>query len=63
VSPIVISVALLFEPVIGGLIGWMITGESYLGTWTLIGGPLMLLGAIMVTLEESKGNQKPDTHS
>ena len=63
VSPIVVSVALLFEPVIGGLIGWMITGESYLGTWTLIGGPLMLLGAIMVTLEESKGNQNPDTHS
>lgn len=63
VSPIVVSVALLFEPVIGGTIGWIITGEAYLGPWTLVGGPLMLLGAILVTLEESKNDSSADTHS
>lgn len=63
ISPIVVSVALIFEPVIGGVIGWAITGDAYLGTWTLIGGPLMLVGAIMVTLEESRKPQNPDTHS
>ena len=63
ISPIVVSVALIFEPVIGGAIGWAITGEAYIGTWTLIGGPLMLAGAIMVTLEESRNTQNRDTHS
>ena len=63
ISPIVVSVALIFEPVIGGAIGWAITGEAYIGTWTLIGGPLMLAGAIMVTLEESRNTQNKDTHS
>ncbi|DAC43941.1 MAG TPA: DMT family transporter [Candidatus Poseidoniales archaeon] len=63
ISPIVVSVALIFEPVIGGVIGWAITGDAYLGTWTLIGGPLMLVGAIMVTLEESRKSQNSDTHS
>ena len=63
ISPIVVSVALIFEPVIGGAIGWAITGEAYIGTWTLIGGPLMLVGAIMVTLEESRNTQNTDTHS
>ena len=63
ISPIVVSISLLFEPVIGGAIGWAITGEAYIGTWTLIGGPLMLAGAIMVTLEESRNTQNKDTHS
>ena len=62
-SPIVVSVALIFEPVIGGAIGWALTGEAYIGTWTLIGGPLMLVGAIMVTLEESRNTQNTDTYS
>ena len=52
--PIVISVILLFEPVIGGLIGWIITNELTLGFWTLLGGPIMLIGAIIITIEENK---------
>lgn len=63
ISPLVVSVALLFEPVIGGAIGWIITGDAYLGTWTIIGGPLMVFGAILVTLEEGKGDSESDTHS
>ena len=52
--PIMISVILLFEPVIGGLIGWIITTELTLGFWTLLGGPIMLIGAIIITIEENK---------
>jgi drug/metabolite transporter (DMT)-like permease len=52
--PIMVSIILLFEPVIGGLIGFIHTGEITLGIWTLLGGPLMLIGAIIVTLEEKK---------
>ena len=51
--PIVVSVILLFEPVIGALIGWIITTELTLGFWTLLGGPIMLIGAIIITIEEN----------
>jgi len=54
-SPLIISIALLFEPVIGGVIGWLLMGEISLGIWTIIGGFLMLLGAIMVKIEEANG--------
>ena len=46
--PLIVSIALLFEPVIGGVIGWIWTGEIYIGFWTIIGGCLMLLGAMLV---------------
>ncbi|MBU03452.1 MAG: hypothetical protein CMA58_00485 [Euryarchaeota archaeon] len=54
--PILISVVLLFEPVIGGLIGLLFTEQITLGYWTLLGGPIMLIGAIIVTIEENNVN-------
>ncbi len=63
ISPIIVSITLLFEPVIGGLIGWLWTGEITLGMWTLVGGPLMLCGAIMVTLEEGREEGNEEVHS
>lgn len=52
--PILVSVVLLFEPVIGAFIGWGFTGDLTLGFWTLLGGPIMLIGTIIVTVENSK---------
>ena len=52
---------LLFEPVVGGIIGWLWEGEITLGFWTLLGGPLMLAGAIMVTMEEYSSEVVTDT--
>ena len=63
ISPIIVSITLLFEPVIGGIIGWLWTGEATLGIWTVLGGPLMLTGAIMVTLEEERGGRDRDAVS
>lgn len=63
IPPIIVSITLLFEPVIGGLIGWLWTGELTLGIWTAVGGPLMLSGAIMVTLEEGRNERGPEVHS
>jgi len=51
--PLIVSIALLFEPVIGGVIGWFLTGDISLGIWTVIGGCLMLVGAMMVKFEEA----------
>ena len=48
-----VSSVLLLEPVIGAFIGWLFTGELILGMWTLIGGPLMIIGVLIITLEET----------
>jgi drug/metabolite transporter (DMT)-like permease len=56
ITPITVSITHLFEPVVGGIIGWLWTGEATLGIWTVLGGPLMLAGAIMVILEEGRGD-------
>ena len=63
ITPITVSITLLFEPVVGGIIGWLWTGEATLGIWTVLGGPLMLAGAIMVTLEEERGDRDRDAVS
>ena len=63
ITPITVSVTLLFEPVVGGVIGWLWTGEATLGIWTILGGPLMLAGAIVVTLEEGRGDRVRDAVS
>jgi len=54
VTPITVSITMLFEPVVGGIIGWLWTGDATLGLWTVMGGPLMLVGAIIVTIEEDR---------
>lgn len=63
ITPITVSITMLFEPVIGGIIGWLWTGEATLGLWTVLGGPLMLGGAIMVTIEEGRREERRDAVS
>ena len=53
IPPIIVSIALLLEPVLGAIIGWLWTGEALIGGFTVIGGIMMISGAIMVTLQET----------
>ena len=53
IPPIVVSITLLLEPVLGTLIGLAWTGEAELGPFTILGGALMISGAIIVTLQEA----------
>ena len=53
IPPIIVSITLLFEPVLGAIIGWLWTGDAVLGPYTVVGGALMIAGAIRVTLEEN----------
>jgi drug/metabolite transporter (DMT)-like permease len=62
-SPLIISIALLFEPVIGGLIGYLWNGQISLGIWTVIGGMLMLIGAILVKFEEANEQTSDESPS
>ena len=52
VSPIVVSITMLMEPVLGTLIGLAWTGEADIGPLTILGGFLMIVGAVVVTVQE-----------
>ena len=51
--PLVISVAVLFEPLIGSLIGWFLGTTNVPGIYTWLGGIFLILGVIMVTLGQT----------
>jgi drug/metabolite transporter (DMT)-like permease len=44
------------EPVLGAIIGWLWTDEVVIGMPTVVGGMLMIAGAITVTLQERGQN-------
>ena len=62
-SPLIVSIALLFEPVIGGFIGYIWNGEISLGIWTITGGFMMLIGAILVKIEEANEQTSDESPS
>ncbi|MBR79844.1 MAG: hypothetical protein CMA88_03555 [Euryarchaeota archaeon] len=57
ISPIVVSISMLFEPVLGAAIAWAWTGEAEMGPYTVLGGALMIAGAILVTIKENEQNR------
>jgi drug/metabolite transporter (DMT)-like permease len=48
--PLVISVSVLFEPLIGSLIGWALGTTLVPGFYTWLGGIFLIAGVILVTL-------------
>ncbi len=48
--PLVISVAVVLEPLIGSLLGWGLGTTSVPGMWTWLGGPLLIAGVLLVSL-------------
>ena len=61
--PIIVSVALLFEPILGTLIGYFLLGELEVGHWTLLGGVLMIAGASILTSWLERESIQHDTDS
>ena len=55
-SPLIISVVMITEPVIGSIIGWSLGVENVPGKWTWIGGILMITGVALVTLTNELEN-------
>ena len=54
--PIVVSVAYLFEPLIGSIIGWLLGTTDIPSTWTWIGGTILIIGmGIIVTNASEEG--------
>jgi drug/metabolite transporter (DMT)-like permease len=55
-SPLVISVCGLWEPVIGSVLGWALGFQAVPGSMTLLSAPLLLLGALFTSV----GGRGPD---
>jgi drug/metabolite transporter (DMT)-like permease len=45
--PLVISVSVVMEPLLGGLLGWMLGVQSVPNLWTWVGGPFMIIGTTL----------------
>ena len=66
ISPLVVSTAVTFEPVLGSLIGWFFFDTGIPGTWTWIGGLILMSGLILVVYTservalEKANNQSTD---
>ncbi|DAC16456.1 MAG: hypothetical protein CMB51_02115 [Euryarchaeota archaeon] len=63
-TPLTISVAVTFEPLLGSLIGWVFFDTPSPQIWTLLGGPLLITGMILVILggdkHQSSGGSVPE---
>jgi len=58
VSPLVISISVTMEPLIGSLIGWIFFATAIPGKWTLLGGPLLLAGVLLIVISGDKYQER-----
>ena len=45
--PLVISVSVVMEPLLGGLLGWVLGVQAVPNMWTWVGGPFMIIGTAL----------------
>ena len=46
--PIIVSVAYLFEPLIGSIIGWLLGTTEIPSLWTWVGAIVLIIGTVLV---------------
>ena len=64
ISPLVISTSVTLEPILGSFIGWAFFGSGVPGTWTWVGGPILVVGVMLVIYGGFKvENANPQTDS
>lgn len=61
VSPLLITMALLCEPIIGSIIGHIVGLQPLPGAFTLLGGGILLVGLILVVIGESIESKETNT--
>ena len=50
ISPLVVSVAVTLEPVLGSMIGWVFFDAGIPGRWTWLGGLVLMVGLVTVVV-------------
>ena len=64
ISPLTISTSVTLEPLIGSFIGWAFFESGVPGQWTWVGGPILILGVVLVILGgRDMDNTNNQTHS
>jgi len=58
-TPLIISLSVLFEPIIGSFIGMALGTSEPPGFWTFLGGAILILGLALVISAETNEQAKP----
>ena len=58
ISPLVVSVSVTLEPVLGSLIGWLFFDSGIPGTWTWLGGAVLMTGLLTVVVASEQHAQQ-----
>ena len=61
VPPLVVSTSVTMEPIIGSLIGFMLFDTGLPGFWTWIGGPILIIGILLVIIGSSRADANNET--
>jgi len=48
--PLVISVSVVLEPLLGGVLGWLLDVQDVPNLWTWVGGPFMIMGTALAII-------------
>ena len=59
-SPLLVSTALLMEPLVGSLIGAIAGVQGIPGIYTFLGGPIVICGLMMIVYGESRKDDEND---
>ncbi len=60
VSPLIVSTAMLAEPILGSIIGNIVGLQPSPGIYTWIGGSVLMVGLVLVVIGEEDGNDDDD---
>eukprot|EP00743_Colponemidia_sp_Colp-15_P011379 GILK01012687.1.p1 GENE.GILK01012687.1~~GILK01012687.1.p1 ORF type:complete len:378 (-),score=38.54 GILK01012687.1:60-1193(-) len=58
ISPLVVTVTLVMEPLVGSFLAWLVGVDGIPHMWTWIGAPIMFVGTLLTTIASDKN--KPD---
>ena len=59
--PLVVSTSVTLEPIIGSIIGHFLFDTGLPGFWTWIGGPILIVGIILVVVSGSEADTNNET--
>ena len=58
ISPLVVSISVTMEPVLGSIIGWVFFGTGVPGLWTQLGGLVLMAGLMTVVVAGERASLK-----
>ena len=63
ISPLIVSVSVTLEPVLGSIIGWVFFDSGVPGRWTWLGGMVLLAGLLTVVVAGEQVSQEANNQN